>query len=151
MCRQSQIKIYSLQSQTKIYLLQVFSHFPGSRAHHMQQFIGKTNATALNIPPLSPPFPQLFLLSMMPYGMECPCSQSELVSWLCPLPGPCVHPAPHWQGRSKKSLWLCASTTLQQLKSLVCYHHYFHKKKKNPKYCIMQASTKKCNKCNWFH
>lgn len=73
--------------------------------------------------------PVFYLLSMMPYGMGYPCGQPGSASWLCPVPAPCVHPAPRWQGRSRISPWLCASTALQQLKPVACYHHYFHLKK----------------------
>jgi len=48
------------------------------------------------------PSPLVLLVHMMLWDIS-PTSLVQL-SWFCPLPAPCVSPAPHWQGsmRSQK-------------------------------------------------
>lgn len=66
-------------------------------------------------------FPQLHMLSMMPYGLECT-SYTGMLSW--PLPTPCASQAPACQGalRAQKALTLCkccSGTT----KTSPCFQH----------------------------
>lgn len=46
---------------------------------------------------------------------------------MCPLLTSCALSGTSLAGQQEelKSPWLCVSTALQQLKTLVCYHHYF--------------------------
>jgi len=53
--------------------------------HHTEQLPRKTNAITLNVPP-SFFFPQLYMLSMMSYGMEYPFGQ--LGSAVLAVPAP---------------------------------------------------------------
>ena len=85
--------------------------------HHTEQLPRKTNAITLNVPP-SFFFPQLYMLSMMSYGMGCPFGQLGWLSGLCPLPSSCVPPASSLAGRceEQKRPWLCVSTAQRELK-----------------------------------
>lgn len=91
---------------------QMFSPFQESRACHTWCFLGKTNATIFENPLILP----------LSHVIYCCWLQSI-------LPTPCTPSDSSLSGQHEKqqSPWFCARTALQQLKTLVWYHHYFHK------------------------
>lgn len=122
---------------------QMFRRFQESRAHYVQQFLGKKNAITL-IVSISL-FVQLLLLSRMLCGIEYAFGRFRTAVLAVSPTSSLYIPSFLLIGWHKKmnSPWLSVSTVLQQLKTLVCYQHYFHNKIKN--HSNIAATVKKIN------
>lgn len=104
--------------------LGVFSH-PQDMSYSGTQM---PSSPTPNIPPFSL-YPQLYILIMMPHGLEYPFGSWGQLSWLCPFPAP---PVPSLVGyyestRSRKSLGsvqALLSITKTSLYYQHCFQHY---------------------------